>query len=116
MGSDTARLYAVCLALLVFFVAWAAIAAHPWTGPEPAIPRDPRARAVAARQAHLVARARVARHVLERRWTTYHRRMTARLAEIARRTGRPPVARPMPAPPVVVWAGGADPVTWTRSS
>ena len=41
MTSHVARLYALAVGLLVFFVAWAAVAAHPWkTSTRP--PQDPR--------------------------------------------------------------------------
>ena len=36
MTSHVARLYALAAAILVFFVAWAAIAAHPWQTHRPA--------------------------------------------------------------------------------
>ncbi len=116
-GSDTARLYALALALLVFFVAWASIAAHPWTGPDPVARADPRAAAVAAREAHLLHRSRVARRVLVARWNRYQRRLAYRVAAIER-AGRRVDADDLvaPAPPVVVWAGGRAPVTRTGSS
>ena len=40
MTEHIARLYAACLTLALFFVVWAAIAAHPWA--EAKQPTDPR--------------------------------------------------------------------------
>jgi len=45
MTDHVARLYALALALVVFFVTWAAVAAHPWATAKP----DPRVAALAAR-------------------------------------------------------------------
>ena len=117
-GSDAGRLYAITLSLLVFFVAWASIAAHPWTGPEPVARADPRAAAVAAREAHLLDRSRAARRVLVRRWSRYQHRLALRVAAIERAAGRTVDADDLaaPAPPVIVWAGGRKPVTRTGSS
>lgn len=117
-GSDAARLYAITIALLVFFVAWAGIAAHPWTGPEPVPRADPRAAALTAREAHLLHRTRATRRVLVARWTRYQHRLARRVAAIERAAGRRVDAGDLapPAPPVVVWAGGRVPVTRTGSS
>jgi hypothetical protein len=117
-GSDTARLYTITIALLIFFLVWAGIAAHPWTGPEPVTRADPRTATLAAREAHLVNRTRVARRVLIDRWTRYQHRLAARIAAIERAAGRragdaPRAAAP---PPVVVWAGRSAPLAWTGSS
>lgn len=49
MTSHVVRLYAAALALLGFFVAWAAIAAHPWRSAAPAT-ADPRLAALRARE------------------------------------------------------------------
>lgn len=117
-GSETARLYTVTVALLLFFVAWAGVAAHPWTGPDP-VSADPRTAALTAREAHLLHRARVARRVLTVRWTRYQRRLAARVTAIERAAGHrvdghAPVATAPP--PVVVWTGRTRPATHTRSS
>ncbi|HLY93268.1 MAG TPA: hypothetical protein VKP14_00305 [Gaiellaceae bacterium] len=54
MANHTARLYAVALALVVFFVGWAAIAARPWA---PTAAADPRLQALNVRAALLKQRA-----------------------------------------------------------
>jgi hypothetical protein len=49
MTSHVGRLYALALALVVFFLAWAVVAARPWTTTHP----DPRAKALAVRAVQL---------------------------------------------------------------
>jgi len=117
-GSDAARLYAITIALLVFFVAWASIAAHPWTGPDPVARADPRAASLMAREAQLLHRSRTTRRVLVARWNRYQQRLASRVAAIERAAGRRVDADDLTAsaPPVVVWAGGRTPVTRTGSS
>ncbi len=56
MPSHTGRLYAIALALVVFFLGWAAIAARPWTSTAQA---DPRLQALAVRQAALQQEAKL---------------------------------------------------------
>jgi hypothetical protein len=117
-GSETARLYTITVAILVFFVVWAGVAAHPWTGPRPVARTDPRTAALTAREAHLLHRTRAARRALIGRWTRYQHRLAARIAAIERATGHgtgdaPRAAAP---PPVVVWAGRSAPMAWTGSS
>ena len=56
MTSHTGRLYAIALALVVFFLGWAVVAAHPWTATAKA---DPRLQALAVRQAALQQEAKL---------------------------------------------------------
>jgi hypothetical protein len=46
MASHVGRLYAIALALFVFFVVWATVAAKPWKSAAP----DPRLQAIALRR------------------------------------------------------------------
>jgi hypothetical protein len=65
MTSHTGRLYALALALVVFFVGWAAVAAKPWTT---TAKTDPRLQALAMREAALRQEAKlVARIVAQRK-------------------------------------------------
>jgi hypothetical protein len=80
MNSHLGRLYALALALVVFFLAWAVVAAHPWATTTP----DPRLRALAVREAQLRHEAKVVRKVVAARWARYHLHLKARRAEIAR--------------------------------
>jgi hypothetical protein len=80
MTSHHARTYTVALTLVVFFLAWAVIAARPWAAPA----ADPRLRAVAARETRLRHEVVLVRKVVAARWAAYHARLTLRRVEIAR--------------------------------
>jgi hypothetical protein len=80
MTSHHGRLYALALALVVFFLAWAVIAAHPWAKAS----ADPRLRTLAIRQAQLQREARLVRKVVATRWARYRVELKARRAQIAR--------------------------------
>jgi hypothetical protein len=69
MTNHTARLYALAVALFVFFVAWAAVAARPWaTASAPAAsPTDPRVAALVAKQQRVRAEALAVNRVLAAR-------------------------------------------------
>jgi hypothetical protein len=80
MTSHHARLYGLALALVVFFLGWAVVAAHPWA----AKATDPRLRALSVREAQLRHEAQVVRHVVAARWAHYRVEIKLRRAEIAR--------------------------------
>jgi hypothetical protein len=80
MTSHHARTYTVALTLVVFFLAWAVIAARPWAAPA----ADPRLGAVAAREARLRHETVLVRKVVAARWAAYHARLRLRRVEIAR--------------------------------
>ena len=81
MTSHVARLYAAAVGIVVFFVAWAAIAAHPWTTPKP----DPRIAALTAREHRIRAESVALKRVLARRWAAYRIALAARKKTIAAR-------------------------------
>jgi hypothetical protein len=80
MTSHQGRLYTLALGLVVFFLAWAVVAAHPWATTAP----DPRMRLLAGREAQLRQEAKLVRKVVEARWATYRVRLKERRAEIKR--------------------------------
>lgn len=80
MASHQGRLYALALALVVFFLAWAVIAAHPWATAS----ADPRLRTLALREAQLRREARLVQKVVAKRWATYRAELKVRRAEIAK--------------------------------
>jgi hypothetical protein len=80
MTSHQGRLYTLALALVVFFLAWAVLAARPWATTAP----DPRLRVLAAREAQLQQEAKLVRKVVAARWAKYRVQLKARRAEIAR--------------------------------
>lgn len=83
MTSHTGRLYALAAAVVAFFVAWAVVAAHPWTTVKAA--RDPRLAVLAARELRLRADARLVERVVARRFSDYHRRFAAYKSALAKR-------------------------------
>ena len=82
MTNHVARLYALVGAVLVFFVAWAVIAAHPWQARSATTP-DPRLTALQLREQRLRAEELVVKRVVERRWAAYRAQLDLRKQEIA---------------------------------
>ena len=85
MRSHTLRLYVFSVALLVFFVLWAVIAARPWAAAQSSGNQggaSPALDALAARERHLRHEARVVEKAVRRRWVSYRRRLHAREAQI----------------------------------
>jgi len=82
MTSHVGRLYAVALVLVVFFLAWALIAARPWASAAP----DPRLKLLAVRAQHLQREAKLVNALL-----------------VARRTQAPaPAVRVVNLPPITI--------------
>ena len=80
MTNHHGRLYTLALALVVFFLAGAVLAAHPWATAS----ADPRLRTLAIRQAQLQREAKQVRKVVAARWARYRVQLKARRAQIAR--------------------------------
>ena len=85
MTDHVGRLYALVAGVVVFLVAWAVVAAHPWS-PRPA--QDPRLVALAARQHRLHRESVLVKRLVDRRWTSYRRALAARNAAAAKITAR----------------------------
>lgn len=84
MTDHVARLYALVAGVVVFFVAWAAVAAHPWQGSTTtAAAADPRLAALAARQHQLRLESLRVQRIVERRWAAYRVALHKRNAAIA---------------------------------
>jgi hypothetical protein len=81
MTSSIGRVYAATSALLVLFLAWAVIAAHPWSAG--AASRDPRLVALRAREARIHHEELVVRRAVTHRWAVYRVRLAHRRREIA---------------------------------
>ena len=79
MASHTGRLYTLALGLVVFFLAWAVVAAHPWG----ATASDPRLKTLAAREAQLRQQAKLVNRIVALRWAAYRSELKARQAQIA---------------------------------
>jgi hypothetical protein len=80
MTSHQGRLYVLALGLVVFFVSWAVIAAHPWVSATP----DPRLRTLAVREAQLRQEAKAVQKVVAARWARYRVELKARRSQIAK--------------------------------
>jgi hypothetical protein len=81
MTSHTGRLYALSLALVVFFLTWTVIAAKPWVTAQ----GDPRLSALAVREQHLRQQSLVVRRLVQQRWAVYRVRLHDRQKQIAAR-------------------------------
>ena len=91
MTSHVLRLYALVAGTVIFFVTWAAVAAHPWaTAPTRT---DPRLRALAAREQRLRVESVRVQRVVERRFARYRHELRSRRSEIARVLARQARAR-----------------------
>ncbi len=79
MTDASHRLYAVVIAVVVFFVSWATVAAKPWATAK----TDPRLAAIAQREQRLRADAKLVQKTVERRMTAYNLALKARQKQIA---------------------------------
>ena len=111
MTDSSHRLYAVVIAVVVFFVSWAAVAAKPWATATP----DPRLAALAQREQRLRADGRLVQQVVDQRLAAYRVALRARKAQIATALARSlQVAQATVAPAVRVV--NLPPLTITRTS
>jgi hypothetical protein len=104
MTSHVARLYALALALVVFFLAWATVAAKPWAHTSKSV-ADPRLAALAAREQRLRREALVVRHIVQRRWAVYRVELKTRQAQMSARQAQPaagPSVRVVTLPPLTI--------------
>jgi hypothetical protein len=67
MTDHVVRLYALAVAVLVFFLAWAVVAARPWATTTSAAGSDPRVQALIVKQQRVRAEALAVRRVLAAR-------------------------------------------------
>ena len=91
MTSHTGRLYALAVALVVFFLAWAVVAAHPWQKTA----ADPRLKVLAVRQAQLQREAKLVQQVVAQRHSAATR--SQRLASV-----QAPAVRVVNLPPLTI--------------
>jgi len=123
MTSHVARLYALAAGILVFFVAWAAVAAHPWAAPSAAA-QDPRLTALQLREQRVRAESLAVKRIVDRRWAVYRAQLALRKKEIAQLNAANAKARSLASAPVAVSGGSAPsvrivtlpPLTITRTS
>lgn len=79
MTDTSHRLYAIVIAVVIFFVSWAAVAAKPWA----TTATDPRLAVLAQREQRLRTDAKLVQQVVDARLATYHQALRARKAQIA---------------------------------
>jgi hypothetical protein len=104
MASHHGRLYALSLALVTFFLAWAVVAARPWATAS----ADPRLKSLAIREVQLRHEARLVQKVVAARWATYRAELKVRRAEIARVAAASAAAVSVPAAAAAPGAGAVQ--------
>jgi len=114
MTSHVARLYALALALFVFFLSWATVGARPWATASTARGSDPRVAALAAREQRLRNESLAVQRLVRRRWAVYRAELRKRRSEIAAARQAQLAAASAPAPSVRVV--NLPPLTVTRTS
>lgn len=82
MTNHVARLYAIALSLVVFFVTWAAVSARPWAA-QASKPLDPRLVALQSREAQVHRESIRVRRVVRHRWHVYRVELKKRKRQIA---------------------------------
>jgi hypothetical protein len=82
MTEHVVRLYAAAVALVVFFLFWAVIAARPWAA---AGESDPRMEALQRREVKLQRETRRVNRVVKHRFARYERQLARRKRAIRRR-------------------------------
>jgi hypothetical protein len=82
MTDHIARLYALALTLVVFFVTWAVVAAHPWAAAATS-GKDPRLVALERREARVHQESMRVRKVLKHRYHVYRLELRGRKRQIA---------------------------------
>jgi len=82
MTSHVGRLYALAIALVVFFLTWATVAERPWTT-RSATRTDPRTAALAAREQRLRHESIVVARIVRHRWAVYRIQLRRRQQQIA---------------------------------
>lgn len=82
MTNHAVRLYALASSLLVLFLVWAVVAAHPWSTAS-AARVDPRLHALALRERHLRHESKVVQRIVSRRWARYRVDLAKRKRQIA---------------------------------
>lgn len=107
MTSPVGRAYATALALVLFFLMWAVVAAKPWA----ATAADPRLKALSLREQRLRREALTVEEIVARRTALYRRELAARRSQIAAARSVPP-----PATSTSVRIVTLPPITITRTS
>jgi hypothetical protein len=97
MTSHVARLYTSAIALVVFFLVWVVIAAHPWGAASSTF----QLRQLSVREAQLRQQAQLVKLVVSQRWATYRAELKARKSQIGASSGATTV-RVVNLPPLTI--------------
>lgn len=81
MKSTVGRVYVAAIAVLVFFLLWATVSAHPWAN---AAKLDPRVADLQAREQNVRVEVSRAQAAVTRKWAVYNSNLTHRKVAIAR--------------------------------
>ncbi len=113
MTDTSHRIYAVVIAVAVFLVSWAAVAAKPWAIQK----QDSRLAALAQREQRLRTDAKLVQQVVDRRAAAYRAALALRRAQIAKvRARTSQLAQTVAAPAPAVRVVNLPPLTMTRTS
>ena len=107
------RFWAVAIALVVFFVLWAVLAAKPWVSS--GAPADPRLSALQAQQQKTQNRALAAQQTLNKRWAAYRSALMKQKGSLTAQQQAQLATAPA-GPSVIVKVSGTPPVTRSTSS
>jgi hypothetical protein len=107
------RFWAIAVALVVFFVLWAVLAAKPWVSS--GTPADPRLTALQAQEQKTQNRALAAQQTLNKRWAAYRSALTRQKSSLTPQQQAQLATAPA-GPSVIVKVTGAAPVTQSTSS
>jgi hypothetical protein len=101
MTSHVLRLYTAAVALVVFFVAWAAIAADPWKK-SPSSGSAAALAALTAREQRVQQEAAVVQQIVALRFKTYRAQLATRRRSLASQTVAAPAVRVVTLPPLTI--------------
>jgi hypothetical protein len=107
MTNHVVRLYALALALVLFFLTWTVVAARPWA----VTSADPRLTALKAREQRVRTESVAVQRIVHHRWAVYRAQLRRRQSQIAAAK-----ARIAAAPPPSVRVVNLPPLTVTRTS
>ena len=113
MTNAIGRFWAVALALVVFFILWAVLAAKPWVSS--GTPSDPRLAALQAREQKVQTRALAAQQTLNKRWAVYRSTLLRQKGSLTAQQQAQLATAPA-GPSVIVKVTGATPVSRSTSS
>ncbi len=117
MTNHVARLYAVVLAIVVFFLTWAGIAAEPWnTRQTVAAAVSPQAVALDRRAKRLERKRLRVQAMLDRRFAEYRSQLRKRRRLLAQAAAAAAAAAAAPSVGPSVGTTSLPPVTATKSS